>query len=209
MASSPRNWTGQCVHPAPARREASARAADLILRLWERRASLPGNANPLASYRDALTALKTLSPDASPWQVRSGTRTQVLAAEIHGLVCRLVNLLLADAVPKKKRAPHVPHVAIKSLSRDERNLPQELDQRFASAVAKRDLPKLGLNLVDKIIGLRSELREQFSGSRSEDRANKETLSNDGQRSVPARATKVSSKLRKQKRRVLGARLRHL
>jgi hypothetical protein len=50
-----------------AKAAAEARAADLILRLWERRRDLHETADPLGSCRDAVEVLSRLRPERNPW----------------------------------------------------------------------------------------------------------------------------------------------
>lgn len=171
-----------------ARRAATAQAVDLILKLWKRRAELPGNANPLASYKELLAALKALSPSASPWQVRTGNRTQVLAAKIHDRACQLANLILIDSLPRNKRPQRVPTIAASFLSDGERKTLKGIDQwlralavdaqdvleeeKKDSRSKKQDAPEQLLNLTDEAIGLLKELRDLLSGKCTEDASNK-------------------------------------
>ena len=82
----------------PHRLKARNQAAELILKIWERRASLPGKANPLAEYRDILRVLRCFSPNSNPWSQVSGAQHHRLAARIYDRLCRLViGIVLLDA----------------------------------------------------------------------------------------------------------------
>jgi hypothetical protein len=49
------------------RRAAEDRAVETILKLWDHRRELPGNAYPLNQYQDAIAALARLRPESNPW----------------------------------------------------------------------------------------------------------------------------------------------
>src|SRR3990170_1610166 len=74
---------------AAQRLRARKSAAEAILRVWAHRASLPGNAYPLASYKDALKILPLLHPKVNPfWHLgRQGKRgrDQLAGALFDGL----------------------------------------------------------------------------------------------------------------------------
>ena len=50
-----------------ARAVAEERAVVTILKLWEHRVALPGQAYPLAQFKAILELLSKLTPDANPW----------------------------------------------------------------------------------------------------------------------------------------------
>src|SRR5947207_7911372 len=119
--------------------KAREQAASLILKIWDRRTSLPGYAYPLARYRDVLRVLDLLRPSANPWQRQNGTRHQILAAKIFDSLCRLVIvLLLVDvSVPhgrKKSRA----NASLKFLSKVEQAILKGLDSWPAVVRVKFD-----------------------------------------------------------------------
>jgi hypothetical protein len=110
------------------RTEARKQAATLILKLWDRRMSLPGNAYPLAKYRDVLRVLDLLRSSANPWQRQNGTRYQILAAKIFDNLCRLVILLLSVDISlpqngKRSRG----NTSVKFLSKIEQAILKDLE----------------------------------------------------------------------------------
>jgi hypothetical protein len=52
---------------AAQRRTAEDRAVETILKLWDHRRELPGNAYPLNEYKNAIAALARLRPKSNPW----------------------------------------------------------------------------------------------------------------------------------------------
>ena len=110
------------------RAEARKQAANLILRIWERRMSLPGNAYPLAKYREVLRVLDLLRPRANPWQRQDGTRYQTLAGKIFENLCRLVILLLLVDVPMPQNGKRSrQNILVKFLSKIERAILKDLE----------------------------------------------------------------------------------
>lgn len=60
----------------PSRGAAQAIVAAEILAIWTHRSALPGNAYPLARYKDIITSMQLLAPGGSPWErPASGSRT--------------------------------------------------------------------------------------------------------------------------------------
>lgn len=51
----------------PEKTAAQERAVATILKLWEKRRELPGDVDPLGTYRKAIQVLARLAPDADPW----------------------------------------------------------------------------------------------------------------------------------------------
>ena len=116
------------------RTKARKEAADLILKIWERRSILPGNVYPLAPYKDALKVLGLLGPDGNPWRRRSETPYQTLAASIYDRLCRLViGLLLIDVAPLVRRRTSKRNKSVKFLADEERQVLKELE-RWLDAV---------------------------------------------------------------------------
>jgi hypothetical protein len=113
---------------ATQRAKAREQAAKLILKIWDRRTSLPGNAYPLARYRDILRVLDILQVSANPWQRQNGSRHQILAARIFDSLCRLVIVLLVldlsvvENLKKSKR-----NMSVKFLSSVERAILKDLE----------------------------------------------------------------------------------
>ena len=67
-------------------RAAEDRAVETILKLWDHRRELPGNAYPLNEYQDAITALARLRPESNPWtRLSQNTLQQALSAVFDAL----------------------------------------------------------------------------------------------------------------------------
>lgn len=92
----------------PAKAEAEARAADLILRIWARRRDLPATADPLGGYREAIAVLSRMMPASNPWAAftRHGGREQVLH-DLFDCMARVVvgGLVLTLANTPRQMAP--------------------------------------------------------------------------------------------------------
>jgi hypothetical protein len=120
--------------------EAQKQAADLILKIWERRNLLPGNAYPLAPYKEILKVLGLLRLEGNPWRRRSGTPYQILAASIYDRLCRLViGLLLIDVAQLLHRRTGKRNKSLKFLADEEREILKELE-RWSEAVSNGELP---------------------------------------------------------------------
>lgn len=74
---------------------AEERAVQTILKLWEHRMALPGQAYPLAQFKDILELLSKLTPDANPWYRRGRGERQQLALNIYNELIHLTDLLLS------------------------------------------------------------------------------------------------------------------
>lgn len=71
--------------------EAERKAVDLILRLWMHRRALPSPVDPLGGYREAITVLSTLVPDANPWKrYRHNHTYEGLLQKIFETISRIV-----------------------------------------------------------------------------------------------------------------------
>lgn len=78
-----------------ARRSARKEATETILKIWAQRASLPGAANPLHRFGNALVLLDRLRPDNNPFGGDYFTsRRAQYAAKVFDSVARLVMALL-------------------------------------------------------------------------------------------------------------------
>lgn len=74
---------------------AEDRVVETILKLWEHRAALPGQAYPLAQFKEILELLSKLTPDANPWHRQAREQRQQLAMNIYNELTHLTNLLLS------------------------------------------------------------------------------------------------------------------
>ena len=84
-------------------------AVDTILKIWERRASLPGDAYPLSGFRDVARIVSVLTLSANPFRFNAQDSRQEIAADLFdGLTHLIIVLLFTEAprIPKKtdKRA---------------------------------------------------------------------------------------------------------
>lgn len=87
------------------RAKARKEATEIILKLWERRANLPGNAYPLAPYKHVVKVLDRLRPGENPFSFfsRYESKQDQLSAELFDNFARLIiSLLLMKVVPKAK-----------------------------------------------------------------------------------------------------------
>jgi hypothetical protein len=91
-----------------AKAAAEARAADLILRLWERRRDLHGTADPLGPCRDAVEVLSRLRAERDPWLAHRGRGgLEGLLADLFDNMARVVvgGILLTQAGKLREIAP--------------------------------------------------------------------------------------------------------
>jgi GNAT superfamily N-acetyltransferase len=90
-------------------------AVSTILALWEKRASLPGNAYPLARYKYLLQCLATTSPDASIWESNRQSPLIEASGQAFREVASIVNIALSlhskPPIFKSRRKP-TPEVTI-------------------------------------------------------------------------------------------------
>lgn len=168
---------------AAQRAKARRAASETILKIWQHRTSLSGNAYPLARYDEILKVLKLLRPEDNPFKHfghHANAKREELAATLFDRLSRLIMALLFmslrfDGSPKKANA-----AAFKALSTTEKKLLTEL-RRWSELFApmakqskstrngkKEDGTKVSLNevavqLIDSIsntlVGLRKELQK--------------------------------------------------
>ena len=62
---------------------------DLILKIWEHRSSLNGNAYPLARFKGVIDSVSILSPEANVWEKNRLGKYQSLAADSYSMVVHL------------------------------------------------------------------------------------------------------------------------
>ncbi|HEY1577821.1 MAG TPA: hypothetical protein VGF82_12200 [Terracidiphilus sp.] len=75
---------------------AEERAVETILKLWEHRTALSGQAYPLAQFKEILELLSKLTPDANPWHRQARGKRQQLAVNIYNNLTHLIDLLLSQ-----------------------------------------------------------------------------------------------------------------
>ena len=67
--------------------------AELILKIWEHRSTLSGDAYPLARFKGIISSLSILSPEANVWEKNKLNRYERLAAESFSMVVNLFRTL--------------------------------------------------------------------------------------------------------------------
>lgn len=84
--------------------------AELILKIWEHRSSLSGDAYPLARFKGIISSLSVLSPEANVWEKNKLNRYERLAAESFSMVVNLFRSLhfIEFAALKSVRNKQVP-----------------------------------------------------------------------------------------------------
>ena len=118
------------------REEARKVAVETILKIWERRSSVPGNAYPLARYKDILQIIDRLQSDYISFKhlledtdVKKGD----LVASIQDELLRLFLTLLLIRLPRGYEPEKVDSVAINSLSEVEQKIFVHL-QRWSESI---------------------------------------------------------------------------
>ena len=94
------------------KKKREGQAADLILRLWKHRAVAPMNIDPLAPYERVFQALRSLLPQANPWQFRERSANETVAAELYRCLSLLtvsMFLLSVEAIPKRSKSEKALH----------------------------------------------------------------------------------------------------
>ena len=90
------------------RAKARKLAAETILKIWEHRKALPGNADPLKSYDSVIKVLVLLSPDANPFKhfgdAENAKRNELAALLFDRLSRLVIAVLLMNRAPAKRAA---------------------------------------------------------------------------------------------------------
>lgn len=73
--------------------EYKQQVVDLILKIWEHRSSLKGDAYPLARFKGIIDSLSILSPEANVWERNRLGRYESLAADSFSMVVDLYRTL--------------------------------------------------------------------------------------------------------------------
>ena len=88
------------------KKKCEVEAADLILRLWKHRAVAPMDIDPLAPYERVSKALRSLLPQANPWEFRERGANESVAAELYRCLSLLtvsMFLLNVEAIPERSK----------------------------------------------------------------------------------------------------------
>jgi hypothetical protein len=170
---------------ATKRAKARKIATDTILKIWVHRESLPGNAYPLAPYRDALKVLELLRPASNPldyFRHRPQKRRDQLGYELFDRLSRLIMALLFMKVPSRATRGSVSAAPSKALGQIERrvlNLLQQWHDIFIPASKKNsegekknsgtrreklNLDEAALGLIESITSTLVELRNEIQKS---------------------------------------------
>lgn len=159
---------------------ASARAIDVILKIWKHRAVLPGQPDPMSQYRSVLPVLYKLRREASPWERHAGTNDPIetFITRIHRKVARLVaGLLLLRATEKRQNTSGHRKVVEKFLSKDEAAILGELgrwtDVLLSGTTTAAEKP---VSLGDAVLKIIDDLASQLA--RVREVASKHALAKD-------------------------------
>lgn len=107
------------------RKRAKKDAVEVILKIWEKRAALPGSAYPLAPYKDALSIVAALRPSSNPFRyiILAERKSMVqLAAELVDSLSRLVVGLILLNATIHHRIGKVNPAALHALTPDEQQI---------------------------------------------------------------------------------------
>jgi hypothetical protein len=175
----------QAEHGATAAERVKARksATETILKIWEHRASLPGNTYPLATYKDVLKVLDRLPPDKNPFRYISlygETKREQRAIDLFDSFSRLILALLLMELPSGEETAQTDAAAIEALSETEQHVltalqqwgelfePTSEDSRRAGkgksksgGGAKINLNKVAVELIDDLTTTLNELRSEL------------------------------------------------
>lgn len=167
---------------ADERSRARQNATETILKIWEHRASLPGRAYPLTSYKNVLLVLDRLRPDRNPFRyvVRHGNATrQQLAAELFDGLSRLVIALLLMEMPATRGRLEADPAASQALSEAEQHMltafshwaelfepvsdfsEGKQEEQARETERKVNLGEAALQLIDGSIATLDELRSEI------------------------------------------------
>ena len=163
------------------RKEARKSAVETVLKIWERRASLPGNANPLARYKDVLKILDRVQSDNFPFMSllkQADVKIEELIGSIYNELLHLFLTVLLMRLPPGYEPEKAESVAVNALSEEELKIFIHLSNRHEclrsdsgasdynneedSKLPDENLDKLSHQLIgtitEKLIDLRQELK---------------------------------------------------
>jgi len=107
--------------------KALAQATDLIIRLWKNRDVLPGKANPLARYRDALVVLGNLEQPNYSQRDHQLPKRRRLSEQISRDAERLrLFIRLFEAIPTEHSTEDVDQAALEALDDEELSFLEKL-----------------------------------------------------------------------------------
>lgn len=110
-----------------AKQQAEDRAADLVLKLWANRRSLPASADPLYGHLDAIKVLSAMLPSSNPWRrFQRGDSVESLLCDMFDALVQLVMSGLHLTCGRDKRK--IEDAEWDALSEEERFLVENLDR---------------------------------------------------------------------------------
>lgn len=104
---------------------------ETILRIWDHRASMPGEVYPLESYKDAIKMLDLLKPDSnpfSPFWYHDGTKVDQLAANLFDKLIRIIIATLLMKIEPDKRFTEVDPTVFGSLNETEKHVLRSIQE---------------------------------------------------------------------------------
>ncbi len=162
------------------RTQARKEAEKTILKIWDKRYQLPGNAYPLAQYKDIVAILDVIRPGGNPWRsgYSSDKKMDKLTAAMFDEFSRLIIILIFFQAPIAKIGKITP-VSFENLNPFELRTLLGIRQIFQayqtsqetskpSKRAKKKKNESGeklsdgiVRLIDETIGTLSELKSEF------------------------------------------------
>lgn len=150
-----------------AKHAAEAQAVDIILKLWMHRRGLPEPADPLGGFRDAISVLASLRPEANPWRrYRRSESYEDLLYEMFQAMGRVI--LGGIFLTQVTRARSVADAEAKSLEKEETFLQAELDRWMQLVAPATERPTVVIKYVDGNTDNENEGKEAASGAESVD-----------------------------------------
>jgi hypothetical protein len=108
--------------------ETADRAVETILKIWDHRANLPGNANPLAPYRNVLQTLEELNRRPRVWSTPPKDRSLI---GLYRRFPRLIRALLMRELPQTGRGSQAARKLVRQfLDTDESRLLAALEAQL-------------------------------------------------------------------------------
>lgn len=133
--------SGEAKHPV------EAQAVDIILKLWMHRRGLPEPADPLGGFRDAISVLASLRPEANPWRrYRRSESYEDLLYEMFQAMGRVI--LGGIFLTQVTRARSVADAEAKYLEKEETFLHAELDRWMQLVAQPAKRPAVVIKYVD-------------------------------------------------------------
>lgn len=165
------------------RSKARKDAAETIIKIWKHRVSLPGNAYPLAPYKDLLQVLEQLQPSRNPFSYFARTsiskKDQIVKSLFESLN-RLIIVISLIKTPAENRFSEVDPTVTQALDRDEELLLNSIQQLSTFLTIQRNdrksieskegaysddsLNDIVINLVDEIDETLEQLRNELKNN---------------------------------------------